>query len=226
MIDCSRIRDISGWIYNGMWSYCPEYPGAEITELPHPAFLPKDFPVYLQQFVVGGQTGTYIETKAHVDKSATNVTDLPLTDFCRPAVVINVGFKNTNEPITLADVEHAGVQIRPGDAVLLSTGWDRKWEDADYIDGSPYISREAALWLFDREIGLLASDFPRFDIPSAMQFPWAEFWDRVNLLLAPVTNLQGLSGRCGQLIAFPMKIRGACATPCRAALMLEESPLG
>ncbi len=28
-----RIRDISGWIYSGMWSYCPEYPGADIGEL-------------------------------------------------------------------------------------------------------------------------------------------------------------------------------------------------
>lgn len=214
-----RIRDISGWIYNGMWSYCPEYPGAEISELPQPAFLPKDYPVYLQKFAIGGQTGTYIETRGHVDRSAVPVTQLPLECFCRPAVVIDAGAKRDSEPVTLADVEHAGVQIRQGDAVLLSTGWDRKWDDADFVEKSPYISREAALWLFDRKIGMLGADFPRFDLPSASQFPWTEFWDKVNLLLAPVTNLRGLSGRCGDLIAFPLKIRGACATPCRAALM-------
>lgn len=212
-------RDISGWIHGGMWSYCPEYPGAEITELPHPAFLPDDYPVYLQKFVIGGQTGTYIETKAHVDRQATPVTELPLERFCWPVVVINAGPKKPNEPLTLADVEHAGVQIRSGDAVLISTGWDRRWEDPDFVDGSPYISREAALWLFERGIDLLGSDFPRFDLPSNPQFPWTEFWSKVEFLLAPVTNLQGLSGRCGQLVAFPLKIRGACATPCRAALM-------
>lgn len=223
MTDSPFWRDISGWVYSGMWSYCPEYPGAEISELPHPAFLPEDYPVYLQKFIIGGQTGTYIETHAHVDKSAAPVSELLLEEFCRPAVVIDVGHKSAKEPVTLADVEHAGVQIRPGDAVLLSTGWDRKWEDPDFVEASPYISREAALWLIDRDIDLLGADFPRFDDPSATQFPWSEFWDRVNLLLAPVTNLQGLSGRCGQLIAFPLKIRGACATPCRAALMLDRT---
>lgn len=221
MADCPRIRDISGWIHNGMWSYCPEYPGAEITQLPHPAFLPKDYPVYLQKFVIGGQTGTYIETRAHVDQSAEPVTNLPLEEFYRPAVVLDVGQKAAREPVTLAEVTRAGVDLKPGDAALLRTGWDSKWDDADYIENSPYISRDAALWLFDRGIGLLASDFPRFDTPWAMQFPWAEFWERVNLLLAPVTNLDGLSGRCGQLIAFPLKIQDACATPCRAAIILR-----
>lgn len=86
-LERGQVRDISGWIHNGMWAYCPEYPGAEITELPHPAFLLLDYPVYLQKFVIGGQTGTHIETRAHVDKAAEPVTALPLGDFYRPPVV-------------------------------------------------------------------------------------------------------------------------------------------
>ncbi|MCC6443474.1 MAG: cyclase family protein [Armatimonadetes bacterium] len=219
-----RIRDISGWIYSGMWSYCPEYPGADIGELPHPAFLPPDYPVYLQKFVIGGQTGTYIETRAHVDPAAEPVTALPLSEFHRPVVVIDVGGKGPNEPVTLPDLVRASPCIEPGDAVLLYAGWDSRWEQPGYIERSPYIEREAALWLIGQDIGLLGSDFPRFDLPSAMQFPWPAFWEKVNLLLAPVTNLQGLSGRCGHLTAFPLKIRGACATPCRAAIFLNDPP--
>ncbi len=215
-----RVHDISGWIDTGMWSYCPEYPGAEVTELPKPAFLPPEYPVYLQKFVIGGQTGTYVETRAHVDPAAEPVTALPLDEFCRPAVVIPVGRKRASEPVTVADLERAAPELRPGDAALLATGWDRRWEEPDYVEGSPYIARDAALWLMDRGIGLLGADFPRFDYVPAMQFPWAEFWERVNLLLAPLTNLDGLAGRCGTLVAFPLKIRGACATPCRAALLL------
>ncbi|MBI3946672.1 MAG: cyclase family protein, partial [Armatimonadetes bacterium] len=138
------IRDISGWIYTGMWRYCPEYPGAGISELPHPAFLPPDYPVYLQQFVIGGQTGTYIETRAHVDPAATPVTALPLEAFYRPAVVIPVGQKARSEPVTLADLERAAPDLRPGDAALLATGWDRMWDDPDFVEGSPYIERDAA----------------------------------------------------------------------------------
>jgi len=202
-----------------MWSYCPEYPGAEITELPHPSFLPPDYPVFLQKFVIGGQTGTYIETRAHVDQTAEPVTSLPLSDFYRPAVVIDVGKKQRNQPVTLADLERVAPDLRPGDAALICSGWDACWDDPDYVEGSPYIEREAALWLFDKGIGLLGADFPRFDYVPRMQFPWEEFWIRVNLLLAPLTNLSGLSGRCGMLAAFPLKIEGACAVPCRAALI-------
>lgn len=217
------IRDISGWVYPGMWSYFPpDYPGAQIEELSHPTSLPEDYAAYCQRFVIGGQTGTYIETKAHVSRAAEPVTALCLEQFCRPAVVIDVGAKGTNEPILVADLERAAPDLRPGDAALLCTGWDRHWDDPEYVEGSPYIEREAAMWLFEREIGLLASDFPRFDYVPAMQFPWADFWDRVNLLLAPVTNLVGLSGRCGTLMALPLKIRNACATPCRAVLLLGD----
>ena len=219
----TEIRDISGWIYTGMWQYCPEHPGAEISELPHPAFLPPEYPVYLQKFVISGQTGTYIETRAHVDKAAEPVTAMPLSEFYRPAVVIDVGRKTTNERITVEDLERANVDLRPGDAALICTGWDRKWRDADYVEGSPFIGREAALWLIERRIGLLGSDFPRFDYVPAMEFPWPEFWEKVNLVLAPLTNLEGLSGRCGNLIAFPLKIEEACASPCRAAIIMETT---
>ena len=219
MVTPHHIRDISGWIYSGMWSYCPEYPGAEISELPHPGFLPSDYPVYLQKFVIGGQTGTYIETRAHVDPDAQPVTEVPLDELYRPVVVIDVGRKSANEPVTVSDLEMANVEPRPGDAVLLSSGWDRMWDDPAYVSGSPYIDRDAAHWLFERKIGLLGADFPRFDRVPDSQFPWADFWREVNLLLAPVVNLQGLNGRCGWLIAFPLKIRGACSTPCRAAII-------
>lgn len=218
-----QIRDITGWIHDGMWSYFPEsgYPGARIEQLSHPGTLPDDYSVYCQRFIIGGQTGTYIETKAHVAKAAPPVTVLELSEFILPAVVIDVGEKGTNEQVTVADLERAGPDLRPGDAAILRTGWDRKWEEPEYVEGSPYIEHDAALWLFEHKLGLLASDFPRFDYLPAMQFPWAEFWASVPLLMAPVANLAGLSGRCGELIAFPLKIRGACATPCRAAIFLD-----
>ena len=215
------LRDLSGWIYTGMWHTCPEYPGAEISELPPPAFLPADSPVYLQQFLIGGQTGTYIESRAHVDSAAPPVSDFPLDDFCRPAVVFPVGPKAAGEPVTLADLQRTEVELRPGDAALICTGWDAHWDQPDFVSGSPYIQGEAGAWLIAQGIGLLGGDLPCFDLPQR-QFPWAEFWARVPLLLAPLANLGGLQGRCGRLLCLPLKIRGAAATPCRAALLREN----
>lgn len=215
----TRIHDITGWIHSGMWSSLPEYPGAEISELPHPAALPDDYQVYLQKFVIGGQSGTYVENVSHVNRAAPPVVDLPLEQFLRPVVVIDAGDKGAREPVTALDLERAGADIRQGDAVLIRTGWDANWEHPRFVPDSPFIERGAALWLVERGIGLLGSDFPRFDTPDAMQFPWEEFWERVGLIVAPVTNLTGLSGRCGMLLALPLKIRGAVCTPCRAVIL-------
>jgi len=204
-----------------MWKYCPEYAGAEIIEQPHPEFLPDDYPVFLQKFIIDGQTGTYIETKAHIDNTADPVTSLPLSNFMRPVVVVDVGWKTINERITVEDLEDAKPDIRPGDAVLICTGWSRKWNEPDFVEGSPFIGREAGLWLIDKKPAILGSDLPRFDYVPAMEFPWDELWANVPLIMGPCTNLKGLNGRCGTLVAFPLKIRGACASPCRAAIILE-----
>ena len=85
-----RYVDISGWIENGMWSYSSAYPGAQISECPHPPELPDDYAVYCQRFELGGQSGTYIETKAHVDPTATPVSDCPIADFVMEAVVLRI----------------------------------------------------------------------------------------------------------------------------------------
>ncbi|HPG69166.1 MAG TPA: cyclase family protein [Candidatus Hydrogenedentes bacterium] len=211
--------DISGWIDNGMWSYSTVYPGATITECPHPPELPEDYAVYCQRFVMGGQTGTYIETKAHVDPAGPAVSACPVEDFVMEAAVLRVNGKGENAAIRREDLEKLDVEIPRDGAVILATGWDAYWEEAEqFVEGSPYIERDAALWLFDHGIRCLAGDFPRFDYVPRPCFPWAEFWARVPYLLAPVCNVYRGEFTRGRLYAFPLKIRGAMGTPVRAVL--------
>ena len=220
-----RLIDISGPIYTGMWSSRPEYPGAEITPLPEPAGLPPGLHVYLDKLLISGQTGTYVETKAHIDPTGTPVTDLPLSDFCRDVVVLHVGPKAGRERITVEELERCRREIRAGDAVLVATGWDRMWRDPSFCDDSPFIAREAAYWLMERKIGLLGADIPRFDSIRAPEFPWVDFFDRVPLLLGPVTNLDQVTADRATLVCFPLKIEGACSAPCRAAIIEPRIPL-
>lgn len=214
-----KIVDITGPIYTGMWSYCPEYPGAVITELPQPEFLKGRYPVYCQKFEIGGQTGTYIETKAHVDKSANPVSELPVDKFILDCAIIRLSKKEAGEKITLEEVKSRSGPLHPGEAVLLSTGWDSRWRDPLYVEGSPFISREAAEWLIDKGITLLGADLPRFDNIKQPEFPWKLLWEKVELVLAPVVNLHQVRKDKVKLIAFPLKIGGACSTPTRAVVI-------
>ncbi len=214
-----KVIDITGWIHQGMWSYCKEYPGAKIKQLPQPEFLKGLYSVYCQGFEIGGQSGTYIETKAHVDKNAADVTEYPASDFFFQCKIIRLNKKKKNEKITADELKSSAPAIEEGDAVILQTGWDEKWFDPDFIDASPFISREAGEWLAGAGIKLLGADFPRFDNPSASEFPWELFWEKVKFLLAPVVNVSAAVKDAVELIALPIKIKGAAAAPARAVLI-------
>ncbi len=214
-----RVIDISGPIYTDMWSYCKEYPGAVIEELPQPQFLEDKYEVFCQKFIIGGQSGTYIETRAHVDKNAPPVVDYPLEEFVMDCVVIKLKEKGPLQPITLKDLKCNSPEINRGDAVLLSCGWDKRWREPDFVSKSPYISKEAAQWLLEHDIKLLGGDFPRFDNVEKMEFPWDLFWEKATFLLAPLTNLRNVKEERVILVSFPLKIEGAVASPCRAAII-------
>ncbi|MBN1347202.1 MAG: cyclase family protein [Phycisphaerae bacterium] len=218
-----RYVDITGWIESGMWSYSSAYPGARITECSHPPELPEAYKVYCQRFEIGGQSGTYIETKAHVDPTATPVSECPIEDFVMSAVILRVPGKGAGDAISREDLEATGVAIGPDEAVILATGWDAHWQEPElFVSASPTIGREAALWLFSHGIRCLAADFPRFDCVASPCFPWPEFWASVPYLLAPVCNIYSGDFVRGRLFAFPLKIRGAMGTPVRAVLEVGD----
>ncbi|MBI5093689.1 MAG: cyclase family protein [Candidatus Hydrogenedentes bacterium] len=218
-----RYIDITGWIENGMWSYSSVYPGAHITECPHPPELPEEYEVYCQKFELGGQSGTYIETKAHVDSSAAPVSACPIGDFVMNAVILRVTISGAGHAVTSDQLRSAGAEIQRDDAVIIATGWDAHWhEPKTFVEESPYVTRDAALWLFSHGIRCLAADFPRFDNVVKPCFPWTDFWAQVPYLLAPVCNVHRESFTRARLYAFPLKIRGAMGTPVRAVLEITD----
>jgi kynurenine formamidase len=66
--------------------------------------------------------------------------------------------------ITPADLQAAlksqAMEIRPGDVVLIHTGWGSLWmkDNARYVQGSPGIGVAAAQFLADEEVTVVGSD--------------------------------------------------------------------
>lgn len=216
-----RVIDITGTIHNGMWTYGPPYPSVRVEEIPIPAWVP--YPTYSWRFELGGQTGTYIETGLHMKRGRPALIDIPIESLInRDSVVLKVPGKESSEnAITVADLERCGAEIRPGDAVLVSVGRDRKWRDADYVSESPYFERAAMDWLIDRKPFLIGGDWPRFDSWRKPQKFFERFFDEGILLLAPVVNLGQVGRARVKLWVLPMKVEASAAAPARA-LVIEE----
>jgi kynurenine formamidase len=213
--------DVTGWIFDGMWSSCESYRGARITEAPSPP-LPTGLEVYCQDFDIGGQSGTYIETDAHVRRDGRPVVDLPLEQLVMPVTIIRVGPKGPRERIELEEVRQSQPSIRDGDAVIVATGYDRRWFEADFVTNSPFIGRPAAEYLLEHKIRCLAGDFPKFDNLQAPEFPWDKLWPSDKLVLAPLANVYDCEWTRATLAVFPLKVRGAASAPARAVLLKED----
>lgn len=218
-----RIVEISGPIEDGMWSYGEPYPTPKITQIPPPNWL--DYPVYSQTITLAVQSATYLETAAHMDQSRMTIDQLPLERCYRVDTVMLWIPRQADERINADDLAQALVQtgetLQPGDALLIGTGWDKHWHQPDYVTHPPYFSAGAIDWVLDHQVSLLGGDTPRYDSPNDPQNFFPKFFQQDILLLAPLINLDQVQKPRGKLIALPLKIKDACASPVRA-LWLEE----
>lgn len=218
-----RIIDISGPIEDNMWSYGDPYPAPRIAQIPPPAWL--DYPVYSQTVSMAVQSGTYLETAAHMDQSRMPIDQLPL-DRCLQIDAVALWIpKEANAPISAADLQAAldssGTTLNAGDALLVGTGWHKQWHAPNFVTDPPYFLAEAIDWVLDHAVTLLGGDTPRYDSPHNPQNFFPKFFQQEILLLAPLINLDQVHTPRGKLTALPLKIKDACASPVRA-LWMEE----
>jgi len=206
-----------------MWTYGPPYPQVEVELLPEPDWVP--YPTYSWELRISAQTGTYLENARHMRLDAPPLESVPVEQLVlRPAAVLRVP-KEAGDRIELDELKAAaeGLDLAPGLALLVGTGWCAHWEQPDFVAQSPYFSREAMFWLLDQRPFLIGADLPRFDNDAAPQLFFGEFFDRGVLLLAPLINVEQIPVRRGLLTALPLKLRETAAAPCRAVFCWEEA---
>lgn len=179
------------------------------------------------RLVLGEHTGTHVDAPAHFGHAA-DVASFPASAAVTRAAVLRV--PPGADRLTLADLrEHEARYgpVRPGDSVLVDTGWARTWGTDAYMRGAwPSLSLELAGALVDRGVVLVAGDTPSVDdAPCDVSFPvheallgagvfigenftrLAELPDHVRLVVAPLPIVDG-SGSPVRPVAFVPRDRG------------------
>ena len=126
-------------------------------------------------------------------------------------------------PAHLADAERAaGVAIKPGDVVLLRTGWARFFEDAARFvsqASGPGPTLAAAQWLSERGIHSAGSDTVGFErLPDPNMPVHVHLLVEKGIHIIECLNLEQLAaeGLYNFLfVATPLKIRGGTGSPIR-----------
>lgn len=223
----SRVIDITGRIYEGMWDLEPPFPRYKIRPFPPVPWVKG--PVYLESFEMHSQTGTYLETPAHMTgyENARLIEHLDMAELTnRPCVVLDVGEINPGngkerKPITaemLSSCKNAGL-IEKGDAILFCAHWGYMWEaPEDYLKNSPYLTLDALDWILSHKPYVVGGDIPRWELVDRPQGIFDVIAKTDMLLGGPFVNLEQVSAPKVRLTILPLNIIGTCCTPCRAVI--------
>jgi len=157
--------------------------------------------------------GTHVDAPSHFFIDGPTFDQIPLERLHGTGVVWQIR-KGPEAVIEIADLERATPKVRPGDIVMLDTGWASKVNTHAYEDHAS-ISREAAQWLVDNGVKMVGVDFSTPDLSSHRRTKDYEFPAHVTLLgqgvlIAEHINIvEGLAGQRVEFMIPAIAIAGA-----------------
>lgn len=219
--DVGRLVDLSCTYFIGMPDMQPPLPSFELRELDaemEELSRGSEYRSYTQEVRLCVQSGSCLETGAHMYPEMESIADIGLERLFVSALVVHIP-KTAREKVTAADVQaaltNAGETLGPGEALLVDTGYDGVATNDVNGTNTPHFSYDAIDWIVQQRPAILGADMSNWH--DGQEKP--NFWPmlmRSGVLISPMlANLSKLRTARVHLVALPMKIRGACAAPCR-----------
>lgn len=162
--------------------------------------------------------GTHIDAPYHFEVNAQTIDTIPAARFISEAWVINLTHLKARDLITIADMEPIADKIQRGQSILLHTGWSKKLNTDAFRDELPRISRELALWLGEKGVGLLGVEPPSVaDVNNIEEVTEIHTLLMKNdiIIVEGLTNLDQLTKEKVTLIALPLKVKNGDGAPAR-----------
>jgi kynurenine formamidase len=190
---------------------------------PQPAFrrlksLPED-PLNVTEMQMVVHIGTHVDAPRHFFIDGPAFHEIPLDRLSGPGIVVRID-KPADGIISAEDMQRASSLLQRGDIVIVDTGWE-KYAGTEQYHEHPYLSTEAAQWLVDQGVKLIAFDLPTPDLPVSRRLAGYN-WPAHHVLLSHgvlisenVTGLQGLAGQRMEFVFLALNIKDSDGAPAR-----------
>jgi arylformamidase len=193
----------------------PIFPGDEPYSLRWTAQLSPGCPVNLSAITMSPHVGAHADAPLHYANDAPAIADVPLDTYlgcCR--VIHAIGAAPL---ITVEHLQHAEHDLPPRVLVRCCERADTVWNPA-FTAYAP----EAVEWLAARGVKLIGIDTPSVDPADSKALHSHQQLRRLALRVLENLVLDDVPAGDYELIALPLKLQGACASPVRA--ILREYP--
>ncbi len=180
--------------------------------------------------ILSDHASTHVDALVHFDPApgAATIDAMPLDLFCGEAVCLDLSHLPPRAGMTVDDLrgalERAGLDLREGDTVLLSTGhYERTAGTPDYMTEFPGLEPESARWLIEQGVKLFGNQAPSVDVPERYHFPVHGVCRETGVThIENVGPLAAVAGRRFTLFGFPLKIAGGTGSPIRLVAAVPE----
>jgi len=206
-----KVHDISLTLRARM----PVFPGEPTPLLEPTSQIERGASYNVSRLTLSTHTGTHIDAPLHFLAGGTPVDQLPVDVLVGPALVLEMPVE---QEITATDLEAAA--IPPGtERILFKTRNSRLLDDEDFRRDFIYLTLDAARWLVERGVRLLAIDYlsvERMDVqPNVVH----QTLLRAGVVIVEGADLRRVAPGPYLLACLPLKIEGADGSPVRAVLV-------
>lgn len=170
----------------------------------------------LELVFMSSHTGTHMDAPSHFGYRQ-SVDEIDLDRFVSDAILLKIP-KDAGEKITKDDLSRFEIKYS---SVIISTSWEDKRYDKEYLTSNPGLSLDAAEYLLSKHVSLVGIDTPNIDLASEISFPvHHKLLSNSVLIVENLCNLRELPSRL-RFIVLPLRLRGATGSPVRAIAMID-----
>lgn len=178
---------------------------------------------------MGEHTGTHVDAINHMARQyrEQSIDTMPLTMFYTEGICLDLSQKGRLDLIEPADLRRAlataGLEIKPGDTVLLHTDHYRRAYGTDDWPKGPGVSVDATRWLGRRGIAAFGVETMSPGVPGVSNREVHHVCGEMGFThYENMINLHRLAGRGRfRFIGLPLRIRGGTGSPVRAVAVFE-----
>jgi len=158
-------------------------------------------------------TGTYLDSPFHRYAGGKDLSELELQKLANlPAIKVTALHR---QAIDVSCFPHGGDLA--GKAVLVETGWSRHWNTAQYFEGHPFLTEDAAGFLADSGAALVGIDSHNIDDVQDLRRPVHSILLKREIpIVEHMTNLAAVPPADFRFFAVPVKVKGVGTFPVRA----------
>jgi arylformamidase len=172
-----------------------------------------DAEFYLGRVEMPGNVGTYLDSPFHRYPDGADLSRIPLERLAGlPGLIID----RPAESRVAIDIEAPAEALR-GRAVLVRTGWAKRWDSDAYWEPGPYLSAAALDRLVEAPAALVGVDFWNVDNTDDLSRPAHSRLLAAGILIVEhLASLDGLPGKGFRFWAVPPPIVRGASFPVRA----------